>query len=299
MPEHVAKKKSKPTINTFDFSFFEKHNGKHDRAMKVAIVTCKSYIKLSMLAYRKIKGPEYFKVGIDINNRVICVSPAVENEPFVIKPTASQIERRCIFIVRRIGMTKPQLNWGSVKKFLEKKKEPPSGKMKLVWQPQHFNIGGSMSMNDVKSLSHSKWRCKYHIVFAPKYRRQIIYGRIKADVGKILRDLCKRKNVEIIEAECCPDHIHMLVTIPPHLSVSSFMGYLKSKSSLMIFDKHANLKYKYGNRHFWCRGYYVDTVGRYEGAIKEYIRNQLQEDIAQDTLNFKEYTDPFTGEPVK
>jgi len=147
--------------------------------------------------------------------------------------------------------------------------------MKLVWQPQHFNIGGSMSMNDVKSLSHSKWRCKYHIVFAPKYRRQIIYGRIKADVGKILRDLCKRKNVEIIEAECCPD------------------------SSLMIFDKHANLKYKYGNRHFWCRGYYVDTVGRYEGAIKEYIRNQLQEDIAQDTLNFKEYTDPFTGEPVK
>ena len=142
-------------------------------------------------------------------------------------------------------------------------------------------------------------RQKYHIVFAPKYRRQIIYGRIKADVGKILRDLCKRKNVEIIEAECCPDHIHMLVTIPPHLSVSSFMGYLKSKSSLMIFDKHANLKYKYGNRHFWCRGYYVDTVGRYEGAIKEYIRNQLQEDIAQDTLNFKEYTDPFTGEPVK
>ena len=204
-----------------------------------------------------------------------------------------------LLVVRRIGMTKPPVKLGVGKKFLEKRKEPPSAKMKLVWQPQHFNIGGSMSMNDVKSLSHSKWRCKYHIVFAPKYRRQIIYGRIKADVGKILRDLCKRKNVEIIEAECCPDHIHMLVTIPPHLSVSSFMGYLKSKSSLMIFDKHANLKYKYGNRHFWCRGYYVDTVGRYEGAIKEYIRNQLQEDIAQDTLNFKEYTDPFTGEPVK
>ena len=152
---------------------------------------------------------------------------------------------------------------------------------------------------DGNSLSHTKRNCKYHIVFAPKYRRQIIYGRIKADIGKILRDLCNRKNVDIIEAECCPDHIHMLVTIPPHLSISSFMGYLKSKSSLMIFDKHANLKYKYGNRHFWCRGYYVDTVGRYEGAIKEYIRNQLQEDIAQDTLNFKEYTDPFTGEPVK
>ena len=132
-------------------------------------------------------------------------------------------------------MTKPPVKLGVGKKFLEKRKEPPSDRMKLVWQPQHFNIGGSMSMNDVTSLSHSKWRCKYHIVFAPKYRRQIIYGRIKADVGKILRDLCKRKNVEIIEAECCPDHIHMLVMIPPHLSVSSFMGYLKSKSSLMIF----------------------------------------------------------------
>ena len=146
-------------------------------------------------------------------------------------------------------------------------------------------------MNDVKSLSHSKWRCKYHIVFAPKYRRQIIYRKLRSDIGKILRELCIRKHVEILEAECCPDHIHMLVTIPPHLSVSSFMGYLKSKSSLMIFDKHANLKYKYGNRHFWCRGYYVDTVGRYEGAIKEYIRNQLEEDIVQDSLNFKEYTD--------
>jgi len=105
-------------------------------------------------------------------------------------------------------------------------------------------------MNDVKSLSHSKWRCKYHIVFAPKYRRQVICNQIKVDIGKILRDLCERKGVEILEAECCPDHIHMLVTIPPHMSVSGFMGYLKSKSSLMVFDRHANLKYKYGNRHF-------------------------------------------------
>ena len=105
-------------------------------------------------------------------------------------------------------------------------------------------------MNDVKSLSHSKWRCKYHIVFAPKYRRQIIYGQIKEDIGKILRSLCNRKQVELIEGECCPDHIHILVAIPPHLSVSQFMGYLKSKSSLMVFDRHANLKYKYGNRHF-------------------------------------------------
>ena len=146
--------------------------------------------------------------------------------------------------------------------------------------------------DDVKSLSHSKWRCKYHIVFAPKYRRQIVYGQLKADIGKILRSLCERKGVNIISAECCPDHIHML-------SVSSFMGYLKSKSSLMIFDRHANLKYKYGNRHFWCRGYYVDTVGKNEKAIREYIDNQLQEDIMADQLSLKEFVDPFTGEPVK
>lgn len=153
--------------------------------------------------------------------------------------------------------------------------------------------------DDVKSLSHSKWRCKYHIVFAPKYRRQIVYGQLKADIGKILRSLCERKGVNIISAECCPDHIHMLVEIPPHMSVSSFMGYLKSKSSLMIFDRHANLKYKYGNRHFWCRGYYVDTVGKNEKAIREYIDNQLQEDIMADQLSLKEFVDPFTGEPVR
>ena len=156
-----------------------------------------------------------------------------------------------------------------------------------------------MQNDDLKSLSHSKWRCKYRIVFAPKYRRQEIYGKIKADVGKILRELSERKGVEIIAAECCPDHIHMLVAIPPHMSVSQYMGYLKSKSSLMIFDRHANLKYKYGNRHFWCRGYYVDTVGKYEGAIREYIQNQLQEDIANDQISLKEFVDPFTGEPVK
>lgn len=150
-------------------------------------------------------------------------------------------------------------------------------------------------MNDIKSLSHSKWRCKYHIVFAPKYRRQIIYGKLRADIGKIIRKLCERKGVEVIAGECCPDHIHLLVSIPPHMSISQFMGQLKSKSSLMIFDRHANLKYKYGNRHFWCRGYYVDSVGKYEGAIKEYIRNQIQEDMMMDTLDFKETKDPFTG----
>lgn len=156
-----------------------------------------------------------------------------------------------------------------------------------------------MNNHDIKSLSHSKWRCKYHIVFAPKYRRQVIYGQLKADIGKILRSLCERKGVNIIAAECCPDHIHMLVEIPPHTSVAEFVGYLKGKSSLMIFDRHANLKYKYGNRHFWCRGYYVDTVGKYENAIREYIDNQLQEDIMSDQLSLKEFVDPFTGEPVK
>jgi putative transposase len=150
-------------------------------------------------------------------------------------------------------------------------------------------------MTDTNSLSHTKWNCKYHIVFCPKYRRQEIYGKIKEDVGKILRKLCEAKGVEIIEAEACPDHIHMLVSIPPHLSVAQFMGYLKGKSSLMIFDRHANLKYKYGNRHFWCRGYYVDTVGRNEKKIAEYVRNQLQEDIIADQLTIKEYIDPFTG----
>ena len=150
-------------------------------------------------------------------------------------------------------------------------------------------------MNDIQSLSHSKWRCQYHIVFAPKYRRNEIYGKIKPDIGVILRELCKQKNVEIIEAEACPDHIHMLISIPPSLSVAQFMGFLKGKSSLMIFDRHANLKYKYGSRHFWCRGYYVDTVGRNKTAIAEYIKNQLQEDIMADQISIKEYVDPFTG----
>jgi len=154
-------------------------------------------------------------------------------------------------------------------------------------------------MNDSNSLSHTKWNCKYHIVFAPKFRRQVIYGKIKVDIGKILRKLCEMKGVEIVEANACPDHIHMVVEIPPNLSVAQFMGYLKGKSSLMIFDKHANLKYKYGNRHFWCRGYYVDTVGRNEKVITEYVRNQLQEDRTTDQITFKEYIDPFTGEPVE
>ena len=153
--------------------------------------------------------------------------------------------------------------------------------------------------NDVNCLAHSKWRCQYHIVFAPKYRRQEIYGQIKADVGKILRRLCEMKGIEIIEAELCPDHVHMLVSISPKYSVAQVVGYPKGKSALMIFDRYANLKYKYGNRHFWCRGYFVDTVGRNRTAVAEYIRNQLQQDIAEDQISLKEYIDPFTGKKNK
>ena len=154
-------------------------------------------------------------------------------------------------------------------------------------------------MKDNNSLAHTTWNCKYHIVFAPKYRRRAIYGKIRADIGRIIRMLCERKGVNIIEAELCPDHVHMLVEIPPKYSVADIVGYIKGKSSLMIFDRHANLKYKYGNRHFWCRGYYVDTVGKNAKKIEEYIRQQLQEDIAADQITMKEYIDPFTGEKVK
>ena len=152
---------------------------------------------------------------------------------------------------------------------------------------------------DTSSLAHTKWECKYHIVFAPKFRRQIIYGKIKMDIGRMLRKLCEYKGIEIIEAEACKDHIHMLVSIPPKYSIAQIMGYLKGKSSLMIFEKYANLKYKYGNRHFWCRGYYVSTVGRNKKAIQEYIQNQLQEDYSDDQMRIKEYVDPFTGQPVQ
>ncbi|PZG44663.1 IS200/IS605 family transposase [Listeria ivanovii] len=154
-------------------------------------------------------------------------------------------------------------------------------------------------MKDDSSLAHTVWKCKYHLVFAPKYRRQIIYGRYKASIGTIIRLLCERKGVIIHEANACKDPIHLLVSIPPKISVSSFVGYLKGKSSLMIFDRHANLKYKYGNRKFWCRGYYVDTVGRNQRTIEEYIRNQLREDHQMDQLNLFEEVDPFTGKKIR
>ena len=150
--------------------------------------------------------------------------------------------------------------------------------------------------NDTKSLSHTKWNCKYHIVFAPKYRRKVFFNEKREAIGKILRQLCEWKGVEIHEAEICPDHVHMLVSIPPKMSVAEFVGYLKGKSSLMIYDRFASLKYRYGNRHFWCRGYYVDTVGQNKKVIEEYIKNQLQEDIMNDQVSMKEYYDPFTGE---
>ena len=150
------------------------------------------------------------------------------------------------------------------------------------------------NLNDVHSLSHTKWNCKYHVVFAPKYRRKAFYGERRQDIGAILRKLCEWKGVTILEAEVCVDHVHMLVEIPPKMSVSGFMGYLKGKSSLMIYETWGNARYKYRNREFWCRGYYVDTVGKNTKAIAAYIQNQLKEDAAADQLTMEEI-DPFTG----
>ena len=150
-------------------------------------------------------------------------------------------------------------------------------------------------MDDDLSLSHTRWNCKYHIVFIPKYRRKEIYRNLRSDIGQILRQLCAYKGVEIIEAHAMPDHIHMLVRIPPKIAVSNFMGYLKGKSSLMIFEIHANLKYKYGNRNFWAKGFFVSTVGLDTKKVQEYIRDQEKEDMMQDNLSNKEYKDPFKG----
>lgn len=149
--------------------------------------------------------------------------------------------------------------------------------------------------SDDSSLSHTKWNCKYHIVFIPKYRRKAIYGKLRADIGQILRQLCDYKNVEIIEAHAMPDHIHMLLKISPKISVSGFMGYLKGKSALMIFERHANLKYRYGNRHFWAKGFFVSTVGLNIKVVEDYIRNQEKEDMVQDNLSTKEHVAPFKG----
>ena len=148
---------------------------------------------------------------------------------------------------------------------------------------------------DVKSLAHTKWNCKYHVVFAPKYRRKVFFNEKREEIRDIIRTLCQWKGVEIIEGEICPDHIHLLLSIPPKMSVSGFMGYLKGKSTLIIFERHANLKYKYGNRAFWCTGYYVSTVGNNKTAVYRYVQNQLKEDMMTDQLTIKEYKDPFKG----
>ena len=149
--------------------------------------------------------------------------------------------------------------------------------------------------DDESSLSHTKWNCQYHIIFSPKYRWKVIYVKLRRDIGRYLQKLCDYKGVEIIEANVCIDYIHMLVKIPPKMAVSSFMGYLKGKSALMIFEEHANLKYKYGSRNFWSEGYYVSTVGLNKQTIKKYIREQEIEDQIQDKRSLKEYVDPFKG----
>ncbi len=176
-------------------------------------------------------------------------------------------------------------------------KKPPS--IINLWSAklQIYIRGGSVMSNytdDLHSLSHTKWNCKYHVVFAPKYRRKAFYDARRVEIGKILRDLCNWKGVNILEAEVCVDHVHMLIEIPPKMSVSGFMGFLKGKSSQMIYEKWANARFKYRNRNFWCRGYYVDTVGKNTKKIEEYIRNQLKEDRAFEQLEL-EFEDPFTG----
>ena len=189
-----------------------------------------------------------------------------------------------VFLLSPSRQEKPPVIPGVDKKGFSTRKNLQCGRMGKVWQPHHQNTGGSCQMNDVKSLSHSKWRCKYHIVFAPKYRRKVFYGEKRLEIGEILRTLCNWKKIRIVEAEVCPDHVHMLVEIPPKFSVSSFMGYLKGKSSLMIYEKYPELRYKYRNREFWCRGYYVDTAGKNAKKIEEYIRHQLEEDKAGEQL---------------
>ena len=147
---------------------------------------------------------------------------------------------------------------------------------------------------DESSLSHTRWKCQYHVIIVPKYRRKVVYGKLRKDIGEILRRLCDYKHVEIIEAHAMPDHIHMLLSIPPSLCVLEFMGYLKGKSTLMIFERHANLKYKYGRRTFWAKGYYVSTVGINKATIQKYIREQENEDMVSDQITFKEYENPFS-----
>ena len=232
---------------------------------------------------------------------ILCFSSGVKAyaAPFQLNPEPAVQQRTAGFLI--LKNENHQQCWWFQKALAMRKKVPPLmyNKVGLPTKTIKTSKEDQVVKLDTDSLAHTQWNCKYHIVFAPKYRRQIMYGKIKSDIGLMLRKLCEYKGIEIIEAEACKDHIHMLVSIPPKYSVSQIMGYLKGKSSLMIFEKYANLKYKYGNRHFWCRGYYVDTVGRNKKAIEQYIRNQLQQDYEDDQLSIKEFVDPFTGEPVK
>ena len=165
--------------------------------------------------------------------------------------------------------------------------------LKLTWSAnQNFNIRRKI-MHDTNSLAHTTWNCKYHLVFAPKYRRKVFFGQKRKEIGAILRQLCEWKGVAIVEAEICPDHVHMLIEIPPKICVASFVGFLKGKSSLLIYQKYANMKFKYRNREFWCRGYYIDTVGKNTEKIKEYIANQLAEDKIAEQMTITEIVDPF------
>jgi len=146
-----------------------------------------------------------------------------------------------------------------------------------------------------KSLAHTRYMCKYHIVFIPKYRRKVIYNKLRKDIQKYIQELCKWKGVEILAGNMMPDHVHLLISIPPKLSVANFMGYLKGKSAMMIFERHGNLKYKFGNRNFWATGYFVSTVGVNTATIEKYIREQEKQDQIEDSLSKKEYEDPFKG----
>lgn len=185
------------------------------------------------------------------------------------------------------------------KTFRDGEKKTSNNIIKVAGNRKNYNQR-TLSMRDDNTLSHTTYNCKYHIVIIPKYRRMVIYRKLRKDIGTILRAVAERKpGVVIHEAEACPDHIHMLMTIPPKYSVLSFMGYLKSNSTLMTFDRHANMKYKYGNRKFWAKGYYCVTVGHNEEAVKRYIRNQLQEDRLLDQMSMKEFIDPFTGDKTK
>lgn len=184
--------------------------------------------------------------------------------------------------------------------------EPPAMRARLKLKQENILSSIIVSVQATKiqrermfsmanSLAHTKWVCKYHIVFTPKYRRKVIYNQLRKDIQQIIRDLCKWKGIEIIEGHMMPDHVHLLVSVPPKYSISQIMGYLKGKSAMMIFERHANLKYKYGNRNFWATGYYVSTVGINTATVQKYIREQEKQDQIEDNLSRKEYQDPFTG----